>query len=56
MTLYNQAHGDLRAIIEQVNDRLILSLIDTEADQLVGRRIYPADKLEDAIAYAEKCL
>lgn len=56
MTLYNQARGDLRAIIEQHGDRLILSLIDIEVDQLVGRRIYPADKLEDAITYAERCL
>jgi hypothetical protein len=50
----NGIEGMVARVIPREDGRHAVALIDTDCDEVVAVRIFPADRLEDAKLYAAK--
>jgi hypothetical protein len=51
--IYTNTEFAIAATVTPISKGYAVTLIDTDSEQIVGSRIYPSDRKEDAIAYAK---
>jgi hypothetical protein len=53
LTLVNEDYG-ITSIVTKVSKGYAVTLIDTDAEDIVGSKLYPPEQLGEALAYAAK--